>query len=55
MNTHSAHEYAMFAPAQLLYDWHKQRLSNQGYLNTSVMGEAGNIYYVVVDDLIFAP
>jgi hypothetical protein len=28
MNTHSAHEYTMFTPAQLLRNWHEQPTLN---------------------------
>jgi hypothetical protein len=39
MNTHSAREYTMFTPAQFLHNWHEQWPSNQGDLDSSVMGE----------------
>jgi hypothetical protein len=41
MNTCSAHECTMFAPAQLLRSWCEQRPSNKNDLGSSDMQEAG--------------
>jgi hypothetical protein len=41
MNTRSAREYTMFAPAQLLRNWREQRPSNKGDLDSSVTGRMG--------------
>jgi hypothetical protein len=41
MNTRFAREYTMFAPAQLLRNWGEQLPSNQGDLDSSVMGRLG--------------
>jgi hypothetical protein len=49
MSTRSASEYTIFAPAQLLRRWREHRPSNQGYLDSSVTGEAGRVYYTGVD------
>jgi hypothetical protein len=38
MNTRSAREYTMFAPAQLLRSWSEQRPSNKNGLDSSVAG-----------------
>jgi len=43
MNTRFACEY-MFAPAELLRNWVKQRPRNQGDLHLSVTREAGRVY-----------
>jgi hypothetical protein len=45
MNTRSASEYTMFAPAQLLCDWREQRPSNQGDVDSGVTGEVRRDYY----------
>jgi hypothetical protein len=45
MNTRSAREYTMIAPAQLLGKWQGQRPSNKGGLHSSVTGEIGGVYY----------
>jgi hypothetical protein len=42
----------MFAPAQLLHNW--QRLSNQGDLDSSVMGEVGRECCMGVDLFLFS-
>jgi hypothetical protein len=52
MNTRSAREYTMFAPAQLLRHWREQRRSNQGDLDSSVTVEVGRVYYTGVDLLL---
>jgi hypothetical protein len=39
MNTLFALEYTMFAPTDLLRNWHEHRPSNQDDLDWSVMGE----------------
>lgn len=44
-----AHEYTVFAPAQLLLNWHVQWPSNLGDLDLGVMGEVCREYYVGVD------
>jgi hypothetical protein len=54
MNTRSAREYIMFAPAQFLRNWREQRPSNQGDLYSSVMGEAGRVYYTEMDLLLIS-
>jgi hypothetical protein len=41
MNTRSAREYTMFAPAQLLRNWRDQRPSNQGVLDLNFTGGGG--------------
>jgi hypothetical protein len=41
MNTWSACKYIMYAPSQLLCNWHEQQPNNQGDLDSSVMGEVG--------------
>jgi hypothetical protein len=41
MNTHSAREYATFAPAQLLRNWCEQRPSNKGHVDSEVTGSLG--------------
>jgi hypothetical protein len=41
MNTWSAREYTMFAPAQLLRNWHEQRLRSQGDLDSVSQGRFG--------------
>jgi hypothetical protein len=38
MNAHSAREYTMFAPAQILRNWFEQRPSNEGDLDSIVRG-----------------
>jgi hypothetical protein len=53
MNTHSGHEYTIFAPAKLLHNWHEQWPSNKGNLDLNVMGEVGIIYYMGVVGLCF--
>jgi len=45
MNACSAHEYTMFAPAQLLRIWCEQRPSNEDDLDSSVMGEVVLVFY----------
>jgi hypothetical protein len=45
MNTHSAREYTMFAPAQFLRNWREQRPSNQDALGSSVMRQIGRFYH----------
>jgi hypothetical protein len=45
MNTDSAHEYTMFAPAKLLHKWGEQWPSNQGNLDSSVTGEFGRVNF----------
>jgi hypothetical protein len=52
MNTRSAREYTMFAPAQLLRNWREQRPSNNGDLDSRVAGEIGIVYYTGVDLLL---
>jgi hypothetical protein len=52
MNTRSAREYTMFAPAQLLRNWREQRPSNQGDLDSSVTGETGTAFYTGVNLLL---
>jgi hypothetical protein len=54
MNTRSAREYIMFAPAQLLRNWCEQRPSNQGNLDSSVTGEVRRVYYTRVDLLLIS-
>jgi hypothetical protein len=44
MNTSSAREYIMFAPAQDLHNWHEQWPSNQGDLDLSVTGDVWREY-----------
>jgi hypothetical protein len=44
MNTHSAREYTMFEPAQLLLNWCELRPSNYNNLDMSVMGEVGSLF-----------
>jgi hypothetical protein len=45
MNTRSALEFTMFAPAHLLRNWREQRLSNKGDLDSSVTGVAWRVHY----------
>jgi hypothetical protein len=49
MNTRSASEYSMFAPAWLLCNLRAQRPSNKGDLDWSVMGEILTVCYTCVD------
>jgi hypothetical protein len=54
----SAREHTMFAPAQLLRNWRKQRPSNQCELESSVTREVGRVcftgaYFAL--DFIFVP
>jgi hypothetical protein len=51
MNTRSAREYTIFAPARLLC-WHEQRPSNKGDFDSSVTGDVGRVYYTGVDLLL---
>jgi hypothetical protein len=44
MNTRSASEYTMMAPAQLLRNWRDQRPRNQGDLYSDVMGQDERVY-----------
>jgi hypothetical protein len=53
MNTHSACEN-MFAPTQLLCNWHEQQPSSKGDLDSSVMGEVGRVYYLGMDLLLIS-
>jgi hypothetical protein len=55
MNTRSACEYTMFAPAQRLRNWLDQRPSNQGDLDSSVTGEDARVLHGggPASDLIF--
>jgi hypothetical protein len=39
MNTRSAREYTIFAPAQLLRIWREQRPSNKDDLDSNVTGD----------------
>jgi hypothetical protein len=58
MNTLSGREYIQFPFAQLLSNWHEQRPSNQGDLDSNVTGDIGRVYYKGVgpaSDLIFVP
>jgi hypothetical protein len=43
-------EYEMITPAQLLRRWSDQRPSNKGYLDPSVSGEVGGVYYTGLDE-----
>jgi hypothetical protein len=53
MNTRSAREYIMFAPAQLLRNWPEQRPSNKGDLDSSLGGGGGyGVFYTAVDLLL---
>jgi hypothetical protein len=52
MNTRSAREYTMLAPAQILRNLRDQRPSNQGDLDSSVTGEVGG---GPTSDFIFVP
>jgi hypothetical protein len=54
MSTRSAREYTMFAPAQVLRNWHEQRPSNQDYPDSSVIGEVGIVYYTGVHLLLIS-
>jgi hypothetical protein len=45
MNIHSAHEYTMFAPAELLHKWHEWQPRNQGDLDFSATGEFGRVLH----------
>jgi hypothetical protein len=45
MNTRSAREHTIIAPAQLLRNWREQRPSNQSDLDSSVTEEVGRVYY----------
>jgi hypothetical protein len=45
MNTRSAREYTMFAPAQLLRNWYEQWPNIKGDLDPSVTVEVGGVYY----------
>lgn len=49
MNIHSAPECTMFAPAQLLCNWHEQRPSSKGDLDLSVMEEVGRVCCIGLD------
>jgi hypothetical protein len=44
MNTRSAREYTMFAPAPILRNWLEQRPSNMGDLGWSIRGEVMTVY-----------
>jgi hypothetical protein len=58
MNTRSAREYSMLAPAQLLRNWREQRPSNQGDLDSGVTGDIGGVCYTGVGlscNSIFVP
>jgi hypothetical protein len=56
MNTPSARECTMFAPAQLLRNWREQRPSNQGDFDTSIMGEVETVLlHGDETDFIFVP
>jgi hypothetical protein len=48
----SACEYTIFEAAQLLRNSHKQWPSNQGDPDSSVIGEAGRVYYTAVNLLM---
>jgi hypothetical protein len=52
MNTRSARQYTMFAPAQRLRNWHEQRPSNLGNYDLSVSEKVGRVYYTGVDLLL---
>jgi hypothetical protein len=52
MNTRSAREYNMFAPAQILRNRLEQRPSNKGDLDSSFMGKDGRVYYSGVELLL---
>jgi hypothetical protein len=54
MNTHSALEYTMFAPAQLLRNWHEQQPSNKADLDSTVMGSLGESITWGVDLLLIS-
>jgi hypothetical protein len=52
MNTRSAREYTIFAPAQFLRNWCRQRPSNRNDLDSSVTREVGRVYDTGVDLLM---
>jgi hypothetical protein len=52
INTRSAREYSMFAPAQLLRNRPEQRPSNECDFDLSVTGEIGRVYYKGVDRIL---
>jgi hypothetical protein len=54
MNTCSAREYTMFAPAQLLLIWSEQRPSIKGDLDSSVTGTVGRVYYTWTELLVIS-
>jgi hypothetical protein len=54
VNTRSSRAYTLFVPAQLLRNWHEQRPSNQGYLDSSVTGKVGRVYYTGVDLILIS-
>jgi hypothetical protein len=54
MNTRSARENTMFAPAQLLCNWREKRPNKEGNFDSSATGEVGRVYYTGADlPLIF--
>jgi hypothetical protein len=57
MNTRSALEYTMFAPAQLSRNWREQRPSKKGDLGSIVTGEVGSQLHGdrPASDFIFVP
>jgi hypothetical protein len=50
----SACEYTMFAPVQLLHNWHEQWPCNQGDLYLSITGALRRVYYMGVDLLLIS-
>jgi hypothetical protein len=54
MNTRCAREYTMFAHARILRNWHEQRPSIYGDLDTNVMGDVAGVCCVGVDLLLIS-
>jgi hypothetical protein len=54
MHTHSASEYTIFAPAQLLRNWREQRPSNEDNLDSTVTREAERVYFTEQDQLLIS-
>jgi hypothetical protein len=52
MNTSSAREYIIVAPAQLLRNWCEQRPSNQCYFPSGVTTEIRGVCYTGMDVLL---
>jgi hypothetical protein len=58
MDTRTAREYTMLAPAHLLRNWRVERPNSQGDLDSSVTGEAGRVLLHeggLASDFIFVP